>query len=99
MYWYFQEKLVFYIVLFTILVFQISSLLTLGEIGYLSNYGITLISINLLIFFGMIKYAQWVWKKLSLANAIKKVIKYEAIFLFGILVLVLIAKIFHPELW
>ncbi len=99
MYWYFQERVVFYIVFFVICIFQVSSLLTLREVGYSSSYGFTLIGINLLFLLGMIKYAQWIWKQMRLYSALKKVLKFEAIFFFGLLVMVLITKVLHPELW
>ncbi len=98
MYWHFQEKVVFYIVIFVVFIFQIISLLTIRDLGYSLSYGIILIGLNLLFFFGMIKYAQWIWKQLSISVALKRVLKYEAIFIFGLLVMVLITKALHPEL-
>ena len=99
MYWYFQEKVVFNIVFFIVFVLQISSLFTIRDIGYSSTYGIAVIIINIIVFLGMIKYAQWIWKKVNLLKALGKIIKYEAIFLFGLIVLVLITKIIQPDLW
>lgn len=99
MYWYFQEKVVFYIVIFVVFIFQVTSLLTIRDLGYSSSYGIILIGLNLLLFFGMIKYVQWIWKQLSISVALKKILKYEVILIFGLLVMVLITKALHPELW
>ena len=90
----YQEEFVFGIILVFVFVFQLISATAIvfaiqrSEIGYLLGFA----AFNLLIFCGMIKYAQWLWKRTGTKEAVKRILKWEGIFLAVLTVLVLLAK-------
>jgi hypothetical protein len=94
MYWTRQEHIVFFIVLFVVFTFQVTSFLVLYEMRWAHlTYIMSVVAANILILFGMVKYAQWVWKKLSFYSALRKIAKYEAVFLVLMAGLALLAKV------
>jgi hypothetical protein len=79
MYWESQEKIIFYLVFLVVFTFQISTFFVLTYIEILGQ--ILFIAFNSLVFYGMIIYARWVWKKINFLRAFKKVIITEMIFI------------------
>ena len=74
-----QEEIVFGIVLILVALFQIVSFVVIFFISIKLSYCLILIGINIISFFGMVKYVQWLWKESDFFGAIKKTIKYELI--------------------
>jgi hypothetical protein len=73
-----QEEYVFWII-FTIVTFcQSISILYLYIAPELKGF-LVIVPGNLLVFVGMVKYAQWLWKKITFLNAAKKIAIYELI--------------------
>jgi hypothetical protein len=73
-----QEIYIFNIILFIFVIFQF---MTIGTFFVNVAGGITLTVINLLLFILMIPYAKWVWKTSYNGQALKQVLKQEAIIL------------------
>jgi hypothetical protein len=84
----YQEHLVFIILMAIVFIFQISSIAILKYMGGIEF--IFLISLNILIFWGMIRYARWIWRKISFHTALSRVVLIEFFFaiLFAILFIV-----------
>ncbi len=83
MYWSKQEIIIFDIVLFILVVFQLSTFFILHS--YDSTVQITgiLVGLNLMFLAAMIPYAKWVWKTASYQKAIVQVLKHE-LFILGL---------------
>ncbi len=80
MYWSKQEQVVFDIILFILVVFQVSTvMLNIGEITFLN--GAILVGVNLILLAPMVPYAKWVWKSTSYRKAALQVVKHELIIL------------------
>ncbi len=92
-----QEIYIFNITLFILVIFQF---MTIGTFYVNVAAGIILTVINLLLFILMIPYAKWVWKTSYNDQALKQVLKQEAIILsyfavsIGIMFLIVIIKKF-----
>ena len=78
MYWRNQEEIIFYIVLFILVVFQASSAIVLNDShSVLASPMLTLLVLNALLLFGMVLYARWVWKGLSIFRVLFKILVFE----------------------
>lgn len=90
-----QEKIIFYIVMFTLVAFQAFSTVVLCKKEYFSLSHICLAVLNAALFFGMILYAKWVWRGLTVFKALLKIITFQffivAVVLCPILLLVWLA--------
>jgi hypothetical protein len=84
MYWNKQEEVIFDIVLFILVVFQILTFFELKAGGDLLQYSIILVGLNLLFFLAMVLYAKWVWKMTSFQKAFVRVAKHES-FILGVM--------------
>ena len=90
----YQEEFVFGIILVCVFAFQLISATAVvfavreSEITVLVVFA----ALNLLIFYGMIKYAQWLWKRTGMKDSVKRILKWEGIFLAVLTFLVLLAK-------
>jgi len=81
MYWNKQEQVVFNIILFILVVFQISTFFMLKSAETAFRDSIILVSLNVMLFLAMIPYAKWVWKTPSYYKAFLQVAKRELIIL------------------
>jgi len=83
MYWPKQEQFVFDIILFILVLFQMSTffMLNTGEVNF--QNGIMLVGVNLMFFAAMIPYAKWVWQTASYQKAFLQVVKHE-LFILGL---------------
>lgn len=93
MYWKNQEKIIFDIALFMLVVFQVSTFFVVKSGSDNPQHFMILLCLNLLFLSAMIPYAKWVWKTPSYKKAILQVVKHEFIIL-GLSILVIIAAIF-----
>src|SRR4030042_1441059 len=84
-----QEEVIFDIVLFIVVVFQVLTFFALKSGVDSPQYGIILLGLNSLFLAAMIPYAKWVWKTPSYKKAFLKVAKHE-LFLLGLSVLAII---------
>jgi len=81
MYWNKQEEVIFNIVLFILVVFQVATFFELKSGGDSIQCGLILVGLNLLFLAAMILYAKWVWKSASYQKALLQVAKRELIIL------------------
>jgi len=79
MYWSKQEQVVFDIVLFVLVVFQIGTFLNLN--AGISVSGVFFVGLNVLLFMLMVPYAKWVWRTASYGAALLHVVKHEIVLL------------------
>lgn len=93
MYWKFQEEIAFKIVLFVVFVVQVASVVEVWTAQHSAVlYALALLGANILLFWAMIKYAKWVWTYIHTRDAVRLIVKYEAVIVVTIVGLVLIAK-------
>ena len=76
----YQEKIVFHLLFLLVFVLQVFSYLMIQSYDEI-KYQILFIVLNLIVFYGMIAYAKWVWKKPNLKQAFLKTITIEIIFI------------------
>lgn len=81
MYWTKQEQFLFDIILFILVVCQMSTFFILIKDGHDIQNGIILVSLNLILLAAMIPYARWVWKTSSYQRAFLLVAKHEVLLL------------------
>ena len=81
MYWNKQEQFIFDILLFILVVFQISTVFMLKSEETDLRNGIVLVGLNVMFLAAMIPYAKWVWKSASYQKALLQVAKHELIIL------------------
>jgi hypothetical protein len=81
MYWNKQEQFIFDIVLFILVVFQISTVSMLKSEETDFRNGIVLVGLNVMLFAAMIPYAKWVWKSASYQKTLLQVARHELIIL------------------
>jgi len=97
MYWNKQEQVIFNIVLFILILLQITTIFILKNIETTVEYDIILVGINIILFMVTIPYAKWVWKTTSYRKAFLQVAKHELIILsvsaIGVLLAMLITKL------
>jgi len=86
MYWNKQEEVIFDIILFILVVFQVLTFFAVKSGGDSLQFGIILVGLNLLFLAAMIPYAKWVWKTASYKTAFLQVAKHE-FFILGLSVL------------
>ena len=81
MYWSKQEQFIFDVILFVLVIFQISTFFMLKtEETNLRNV-IILVGLNFLLFVAMIPYARWVWKLASYRQGFLRLVKHEMLLL------------------
>jgi hypothetical protein len=97
MYWKNQENIIFDIVLFVVIVFQVATVYVVKTDSNISQYLIIIICLNLLFFALMVLYAKWVWKMISYQKALLKVIKHEFIILAVCLMIIIIVSFLHER--
>jgi hypothetical protein len=81
MYWKNQEKIVFDIVLFLLMLFQATTIFVVKSGSDIPEDFAILLALNLFFLAGMISYAKWVWKTSSYQKAFFQVLKHESIVL------------------
>ena len=90
-----QEETVFSIVISIVALFQAGSILILYTNWMKVNYYLVILSVNVIILYGVIKYARWLWKNLELLGVLRRIIKYELIILSIPLGLIIFIKCFN----
>ena len=75
--WSKQEQFVFDVILFILVVFQVSTFFMLKTQEMALQNRIFLVGLNFLLFFAMIPYAKWVWKTASYQKALLQFAKHE----------------------
>jgi hypothetical protein len=95
MYWNKQEEVIFDIVLFILVVFQILTFFVLKSGVDSPQYGIILVSLNLLLMAAIVPYAKWVWKTVSYKKAFLQVAKHELVILVLIVLGIIVALLFN----
>ncbi|MGD0884897.1 MAG: hypothetical protein ABSA46_08500 [Thermodesulfovibrionales bacterium] len=96
MYWCKQEQYVFVVILFFLVVFQISTFFIIKNETNFQD-GIILVGLNLILLLMMIPYAKWVWKAASYQKAFLQVVGLELILL-GISAAVILLAILTIEM-
>ncbi len=81
MYWSKQEQFIFDVILFVLVIFQISTFFMLRTEETNLRYAILLVGVNLFLFIAMIPYARWVWKFTSYRPGLFRLVKHEIILL------------------
>ena len=81
MYWSNQEKIIFDIVLFVLVVFQVSTFFVVKSGSDTPQHFMILLTLNVLLLSAMIPYAKWVWETPSYKKAFLQVVKHELIIL------------------
>ncbi len=94
MYWNRQEQFIFDVILFMLVVLQVSTFFVLKSGMAISQYSLILASFNVFFFLVMIPYAKWVWRTPTYLKAFLQLAKHEVILLavivLGILLTVLL---------
>lgn len=89
MYWNKQEQFIFDIILFILVVLQVSTFLVLKSGMEIPQYSLILMSLNVLFFLGMIPYAKWVWRTSTYLKAFLQLAKHEVILLVLVVLVIL----------
>jgi len=88
MYWRNQEKIVFYIILFILIVFQTSSAIVLRNSGnVIESHMLIWLVLNAVLLCAMVLYAKWVWKGLSIFRVLLKILIFVLGFVFCLFVI------------
>lgn len=85
MYWPIQEKAVFIIIFLIVFVMQMVRMFIFREKPS-TGLIVMIAAFNLAALVGLIYYAKWVWRPVSVLAAFKKVILFEVVFVLSVII-------------